>query len=353
MELEDYTKQAIKLLQELISIQSFSGEEDKTADCIQKFLEKRGFLVSRKGNNIWSEAKEKDPNKKTILLNSHHDTVKPGANWNTDPFEPVLDGDKLYGLGSNDAGASVVSLLASFLYLSKLDLDYNLMIAITAEEENSGANNVASILDELGTIDLAIVGEPTEMHAAIAERGLVVLDCYAHGKTGHAARNEGENAITKAMKDLEWFQTYQFEKVSDFLGPIKMTVTQIDAGKQHNVVPDVCHFVVDVRVNEHYTNQEIAELITEQVRCEVKPRSFRLNSSGIQETHPIVEKAKQMGRETYGSPTLSDQAVMPFASIKMGPGYSGRSHTPNEYILLSEIKEGIQLYIALLKDFKF
>lgn len=352
-EVQKLKEEAIELLCNLIETQSFSGEEDKTADLIVQFLENHGAKAFRQDNNVWSIREDFDPNRKTILLNSHHDTVKFGNNWTSDPLKATLEGDKLTGLGSNDAGASAVSLLATYLYFLDKQIDFNLIVAITAEEENSGQKNVGSILPILPKIDLGIVGEPTQMDMAIAERGLVVLECEAKGKTGHAARNEGVNAIYEAMQDLEWFRTYQFEKVSAMLGPVKMTVTQIEAGKQHNVVPDSCRFVVDVRVNEMYSNQEVVEEIFQHVKSEVKPRSLRLNSSRIDINHPIVQKGISLGCKTYGSPTLSDMAMMNFETVKMGPGDSARSHTPNEYIYLSEIRNGIDRYIQLLDGFKF
>lgn len=353
MNLSFRKKEAVELLKELIEIQSFSGEEDKTADLIFRFLKSHNFLPKRKGNNVWCHAGSFYEDKRTILLNSHHDTVKPGKSWTYDPFIALVEGDRLTGLGSNDAGASAVSLLSAFVHLSEKEQEYNLIVAITAEEENSGANNVASILDDLPSIDLGIVGEPTQMQMAVAERGLLVLDCYAKGKTGHAARQEGENAIYKAIEDMAWFRNYHFEKTSKLLGDVKMTVTQLDAGKQHNVVPDLCHFVVDVRVNENYSNEEIVETIKKHVACRVEPRSLRLRSSGISLDHPIVKKGVSLGLSSYGSPTLSDQSVMSFSTLKIGPGDSARSHTPDEYIFLSEIEEGIEIYVDLLSDFSF
>ena len=350
MSLETIKNEVIELLKKLIATPSFSGEEHDTADLIVSFLRQYDIEVNRKDNNIWAKYKHFDATKKNILLNSHHDTVKPGSSWTYDPFFPTLEGDKLIGLGSNDAGGPAMALLATFLFFLDKNLPFNLIYAITAEEENSGNKNVADILDELGEIDLAIVGEPTKMDMAIAERGLVVLDCIVKGKTGHAARNEGENAIYKAIDSIKWFNSYEFDKVSDLLGPVKMTVTQINAGKQHNVVPDECKLVVDVRVNEFYSNQEVAEMIQKNLSCEVIPRSFRLNSSRISLDHPIVKKGIALGCETYGSPTLSDQCMMPFDSVKIGPGDSARSHTPDEYIYLQEIKNGIDLYIKLLED---
>ncbi|WP_430814622.1 M20 family metallo-hydrolase [Carboxylicivirga sp. RSCT41] len=343
-----YTAEAKELLKQLITIQSFSGEEDDVANVMGGYLKENGLNVNRKGNNLWCWAGEKDENRPTILLNSHLDTVRPSSKWTYDPFGATLEGDKLTGLGSNDAGGPLVSLMATFLCLKDKELDYNLVFAATAEEENSGANGVISILPELGKIDLGIVGEPTQMQMAVAEKGLMVLDCEAHGKTGHAARDEGDNALYKAMKDIEWFQSYQFDKVSPHLGAVKMTVTQIEAGSQHNVVPDSCRFVVDVRLNENYSNEACHQIIEQHVDCDVKPRSFRLNSSFIPMDHPLVKRGVERGLSYYGSPTTSDQAVMDFTTIKMGCGDSARSHTPDEYIYLSEIEEGVDIFLGLL-----
>ena len=311
------------------------------------------MAAQRQQNNVWAVSAAFNVSKPTILLNSHHDTVKPGAGWTHPPFGAVLEGDKLIGLGSNDAGASAVSLLAAFLYLQDKPNAFNLICAITAEEEISGANGIRSVLPGLGKIDLGIVGEPTGMNLAIAEKGLLVLDGTAHGKTGHAARNEGKNALYQALDDINWLRQYQFPKVSPLLGPVKITVTQITAGTQHNVVPDRCQFVVDVRTNELYQNQEVIDVIQANVQSEIIPRSTHLNSSRISGNHPLVRKAVTMGKSVYGSPTLSDQAMMPFETLKMGPGESARSHTPNEFILVSEIRAGIRDYIELLTDFSF
>ena len=346
----EYSKTAISLLKKLISTPSLSRQEEKTAAIIADFFKEKNIPISQQGNNIWAQNRHYSSNLPTILLNSHHDTVKPNAGWQREPFSPTLEGDQLFGLGSNDAGGPLVSLIATFLHFyDREDLPFNLIMAATAEEEISGPNGIASILEELGRIDLGIIGEPTQMHLAAAERGLMVIDCIAHGKSGHAARNEGINAIYEAMPDIEWFRNYQFEKVSEFLGPVKMSVTQIESGTQHNVVPDQCKFVVDVRVNDCYSNQEVYEIINQHTNCEVNPRSFRLNSSQIDQNHPIVLKAKAMSREIYGSPTLSDQALIPHTTVKIGPGDSARSHTADEYIRLSEIEEGIELYIELLE----
>jgi acetylornithine deacetylase len=344
---------AIALLQQLIQTPSFSREEAGTADLLMQFLGQHGIPAQRQGNNVWAVSKTWDASRPTLLLNSHHDTVKPGPSWTYPPFGATLEGDRLTGLGSNDAGASAVSLLAVFRYFYEQPTAFNLICAITAEEEVSGANGVKSILLELGKIDLGIVGEPTGMNAAVAEKGLLVLDGVARGRTGHAARDEGDNALYKALDDINWLRTYQFPNVSEMLGPVKMTVTQITAGTQHNVVPDECRYVVDVRPTECYSNEEILEIIRAHVQADITPRSTHLQSSGLPLGHPLVQKAVAMGKTTYGSPTLSDQALMRFPTLKMGPGDSARSHAPDEYILLSEIRGGIADYIELLTDFNF
>ncbi len=345
---QTYSNEVIEILKQLISIESLSKQEDKAADLIKSFLKDKGFSINRKGNNVWVWSGERNSSKPTILLNSHIDTVKPSSKWTYPPYKPTLIDDTLYGLGSNDAGGPLVSLLATFLLLSEETQPYNLVFAATAEEEISGTEGVAIILDEIGTIDLGIVGEPTQMQMAVAEKGLLVLDCEAKGKAGHAARNEGVNSIYEALGDIEWFKTYQFPESSELFGPVKMTVTQIEAGSQHNVVPDSCKFVVDVRLNEKYSNQQAVDIIQDKVKCEAVPRSTRLNSSYIPLEHPIVQKGLQLGRTYYGSPTTSDQALMNFTTLKIGPGDSARSHTADEYIKLSEIKEGIKIYYELL-----
>lgn len=339
---------AVDLLKNMISTPSFSREEHNVAELIAAYMIKMGFTPNKKGNNLWIQSKDFDASKPTILLNSHMDTVRPVSGWTKDPFTPEINEDTLYGLGSNDAGASLVSLLHTFFILTSKKQDYNLIFLASCEEEVSGKGGAESSVPELPPIAFGIVGEPTGMHPAIAEKGLLVLDCTSHGKAGHAARNEGENAIYKAMKDIEWFSTYQFPNVSDLLGPVKMTVSMINAGTQHNVVPDRCEFVVDVRSNELYSNEELYHIIEQHTECEVKPRSFRLNSSRIALENPFVQRAIMIGKEPYGSPTLSDQAFMPFPTLKMGPGDSARSHTADEYILLSEIREAIELYVKLL-----
>lgn len=344
-------QEAVELLREMISIPSHSRDEKAVADMIEKWLVAHGATPQRIGNNIILQG-EREAGRPTILLNSHIDTVKPAAGYTIDPYTPTLEGDTLYGLGSNDAGASVVSLLCAYSQLTQESQPYNLIYACTAEEEVSGKNGIELILPTLGDIDLAIVGEPTQMQMAVAEKGLMVLDCTAKGKSGHAARNEGINAIYEAMKDIEWFRTYTFPRVSEYLGAVKMSVTMIEAGTQHNVVPDTCKYVVDVRVNEKYSNSELLELIRGEVKSEVKERSTRLNSSAIDSRHAIVQRGESLGLSCFGSPTMSDQALMPFTSIKIGPGDSARSHTANEYIRLTEIAQGVETYVTLLHQLK-
>lgn len=343
--------EAIDTLKGMISRPSFSRDEAAVADFLQQTWQAAGHTVHRKGNNLWIVSPGFDLNKPTLLLNSHIDTVKPASGWTKDPFNPEeSDDEKLYGLGSNDAGASVVSLYAAFTELIRKEQPYNLIFLASCEEEVSGKNGLESVLADLPPITFAIVGEPTGMQPAVAEKGLMVLDCVAIGKAGHAARNEGINAITLAMKDIEWFNTYQFPEKSDFLGPVKMSVTIIHAGTQHNVVPDRCEFVVDIRTNEFYPNEKLFELIQEQVGCQVKARSYRLNSTRTDLSHPFVQRAVMMGKEPFGSPTLSDQALMPFPSVKCGPGNSARSHAADEYIGLIEIREAIDTYVRLLDN---
>lgn len=340
---------SIELLKELIGIPSFSREEDKTASTIEFFLQERKVETHRKLNNIWAYNKFFDIEKPTILLNSHHDTVKPNPGFTRDPFSADIEEGILYGLGSNDAGGCLVSLIAAFLHFyGKTNLKYNLCLALTAEEEISGQNGLELILPELGKLEFAIVGEPTLLNMAIAEKGLMVLDCFAYGKAGHAAREEGDNAIYKALKDIEWFRTYEFAKKSELFGPVKMSVTIIEAGSQHNVVPATCKFTVDVRVTDAYRNEEVLEIIRQHITCEVNPRSTRLKPSSISKDHAIVKAGLTLGRETYGSPTTSDQALLDIPSLKMGPGDSARSHMADEFIYTSEIKDGVSLYIELL-----
>ena len=340
--------EALQLLKSLIEIPSVSREEDRAADCLQRYLETLGMETGRVKNNVWCFSPTYDAALPTILLNSHIDTVKPVNGWLKDPFKAVETNGKLYGLGANDAGASLVSLLQVFLALCKTSQPYNLVFLASCEEEVSGADGIPLALPNLPPISFALVGEPTEMQPAIAERGLMVLDITAKGKAGHAARNEGINAIYESLDDIDWIKNHSFEKVSPILGAVKMTLTMIQAGTQHNVIPDRCAMVVDVRSNELYTNQELYEEIKSHLKSEVSARSFRLNSSKIELSHPFVERAVKCGKEPFGSPTLSDQAQMPFLSIKMGPGKSSRSHTADEFVLLKEIEEAIPLYYQLL-----
>jgi acetylornithine deacetylase len=344
--------EAIELLKELIATPSFSKEEERTAGILAKFFAVRDIAASQAGNNVFALNKYYDESKPTILLNSHHDTVKPNPQYTKDPFSPIVEDGKLFGLGSNDAGGCLVSLIAVFLYYyDKADFKYNIIIAATAEEEISGTGGIEHTLPYLPKIDDAIVGEPTQMQMAVAERGLMVLDCISYGKAGHAARNEGENAIAKAIKDINWFNSYQFPKISDLLGANKMSVTVIETeNKAHNVVPAQCKFVVDTRINELYSFEEVLDIIKSNVQCEVKARSTRLRSTSITLEHPLVKAGLNLGRTYYGSPTTSDKALMPFPALKIGPGDSARSHTADEYIYIDEIKSGIDLYIQLLNQ---
>jgi len=350
------------LLKQLIATPSYSRQEDATADLLERWLVHHGVRVQRFGNNIVAEHHSSVEDAPTLLLNSHHDTVRPGEGWTHDPFTPAEEGGRLYGLGSNDAGAPLMTMLAAFMHLRQFKgLNHNLVFAATAEEEVSGTNGMALLAHEFFTGEspcfpkpaLALVGEPTQMQMAIAEKGLMVLDCVAHGRTGHAARNEGDNALYAAMRDIEWFRTYHFDKESPMLGPVKMTVTQITAGSQHNVVPDRCSFVVDVRTTDAYTNDEILHVIRENVKSDVTPRSTRLQPSSLSADHPLVTIGRDMGLTTYGSPTLSDQSLLPpgVPSMKIGPGDSARSHTPDEYIELHELRDGIATLITMLERY--
>lgn len=344
-------KDCFALLKQLITISSVSREERVTADLIEAFFSERLVKTFRKGNNVWVYNAHYDLKKPTILLNSHHDTVKANPGYTRDPLVPTEENGKLYGLGSNDAGGCLVSLMATFLYFYEgADLNYNLCLVASAEEEISGRNGIESVWEDIGPIDFAIVGEPTQMDLAVAEKGLMVLDCEAVGLAGHAARNEGDNAIYKAMKDIQWFKDYAFEKTSATLGPIKMSVTLIEAGSQHNVVPATCRFVVDVRTTDAYSNEETLAIIKAHVASDVKARSTRLKSSSIPQEHPIVQVGMAFGRKVYGSPTMSDQALIPVPSLKLGPGDSARSHMADEFIYVDEIRTGINLYIAMLKE---
>ncbi|HEY4149255.1 MAG TPA: M20 family metallo-hydrolase [Chitinophagaceae bacterium] len=349
---------AVGLLKQLIATPSLSREEDATATLIETFLRERNVPVHRYLNNIWCRNRYFDPAKPVVLLNSHHDTVKPNPQYTKDPFAPLVEDGKLYGLGSNDAGGALVSLIATFLYFfDQKGLRYNIVLAATAEEEISGTNGIEALLPhheflqtmEGASLSFAIVGEPTLTNLAIAEKGLLVLDCTAHGKAGHAAREEGENAIYKAMKDIDWFRNFVFPQVSPCLGPVKMSVTVIQTeNKAHNVVPAVCSFVVDVRVTDAYTHEEVLDIIRRYTTSDIKPRSMRMRSSKIDMDHSIVRCGLKLGKTTYGSPTTSDQALIPVPSLKCGPGDSARSHTADEFIYLDEVKQGIETYIQLL-----
>ncbi|MCL6260556.1 M20 family metallo-hydrolase [Aquiflexum sp. TKW24L] len=350
-QLQSLFEDALSLLVSLIETPSLSREEDKTGDLIGGFFAQRHIPTQRKGNNIWVYNKNFDPSKPSILLNSHHDTVKPNSGYTNDPFQAITAEGKLYGLGSNDAGGCLVSLIGAFCYFYEKEIPYNLILTATAEEEISGKNGIESILSHLPEMELAIVGEPTLMQMAVAEKGLLVIDAIVKGKAGHAAREEGENAIYKALDDLNTIRNYQFQKVSPYLGKTKVTATIIQAGSQHNVVPDQCTFTLDVRVTDSYTLGEAFEELKSILNADLVPRSSRLNSSKVPEGHKIIEVGKSLGLQMYGSPTLSDQALIPYPSVKMGPGDSARSHTADEFICIEEIKEGIQGYITLLEKY--
>jgi len=349
MNFQKYTDIALSTLKQLISIQSYSKEEDKVANLIEQKLNDFGYQVHRKGNNVWVFNKDFKEGKPVLLMNSHLDTVNPSEKWTKDPFNPEMTDGKLYGLGSNDAGGCLVSLLASFLALEETDQAYNRVFVASCEEEISGTGGFELIQNEIGRIDVGIVGEPTLMEMAVAEKGLMVLDCEAIGIPGHAARNEGLNAINIAMKDIEWLHSYRFALDSEMLGSVKMTVTQINAGKQHNVIPSSCKFVVDVRTNEYYSNEKAFAIIREKLESNVTARSFRMNSSGIPLQHPLIQAGLSLEMGYYGSPTTSDQAIMKgFPTLKLGPGDSARSHTADEFIYTKEIEEGIEKYFNLL-----
>jgi len=342
---------ALGLLKQLISTPLFSKEESGTASIISSFFNAKNIRTDRLMNNVWAVNKHFDKAKPTILLNSHHDTVKPNSDYTNTPFLAFERDGKLFGLGSNDAGGCLVSLIATFLYFyDKKDLKYNVILAASAEEEISGINGIEALLPKLGNIDFAIVGEPTCMDMAIAEKGLMVLDCTALGASGHAAREEGDNAIYKALKDIQWFNSFTFPEISPLLGPVKMSVTVINAGTQHNVVPATCTFTVDVRINECYTHEQVLQIIQEHIACDVKPRSTRLRSTSIDVAHPIVKAGLGLGLKTYGSATMSDKALMPFSSVKIGPGDSARSHMADEFVFLDDIRQGIDIYIKLLNE---
>lgn len=350
--LENLTQEAISLLKNLIETPSFSNEEDQTALLIENWFENNGIPFQRENNNIWAYNLHFDDAKPTLLLNSHHDTVKPNLGYTLDPFSAIEEDGKLFGLGSNDAGGCLVSLLATFAHFYAMEnLSHNIVIVASAEEESSGPNGLNSVLKHLPELDCAIVGEPTEMQLAIAEKGLLVLDVTVKGTASHAAHQNFDNPIYKSVHLINWFNTFSFEKVSETLGAVKMTVTQINAGKQHNVVPSECHLVVDIRVNDCYSNEEILEIVTQNIDAEIKPRSLHLRSSSIDKNHKLVQCGIDLGRTTYGSPTLSDQSVLSCQSLKLGPGNSLRSHSADEFIFSNEIEEGIELYIKILSGF--
>jgi acetylornithine deacetylase len=346
------TKKAIELLKELISIPSFSGEEHHTAEAIENWFKAFDIPFQRKNNNVFAKNKHWDKAKPTLLLNSHHDTVQPNKAYTRNPYDPQIEDGKLYGLGSNDAGGALVSLLATFTHFYESgNLSHNLLMAATAEEESAGPKSLRGLLPSLPKIDVAIVGEPTLMNLAIAEKGLLVFDAVVKGTPSHAAHPNDDNSIYKTIKVLEWFKNYKFKNVSEALGEVKLTVTQINAGDQHNVVPSHTDLVIDVRVNDCYSNKEIVDILKAEAPCELQERSIRLNSSAIDKNHALVQSGIKLGRETYGSPTLSDQAALTCQSMKIGPGDSTRSHSADEYIYIQEIEEGIDLYIKILTGF--
>ena len=350
MDNKDYTNEAVELLKQLISTPSVSREETDAANILADFIEKCGLPCERIGNNLLVR-EELDEGKPTVLLCAHIDTVKPVSTWTRDPFTPTVEGDRLYGLGSNDCGGGLVSMLQAYRRLRGRATKYNLVYLASCEEEVSGQNGFSLALPHLPKIDVAIVGEPTGMQPAIAEKGLMVIDGIAHGKSGHAARNEGVNAIYEALDDLVWLRDHQFRKKSLLLGQTKMTVTVLNSGTQHNVVPDECRFIIDVRPNEFYQNEYLFNFLQKHMKkCELKARSFRLSSSHIPVGHPLVQRCIKMGMVPFGSPTLSDQALMPFPSFKLGPGDSARSHSADEYICISEIANAIETYVSLLAN---
>ena len=352
MTTEELTQEAVSLLQKLIATPSVSRDETKAADIMQEAMESYGFTPTRVGNNLWIQSKDWSDNRPTLLLNAHIDTVKPVASWTRDPFAPTIEDDTLYGLGSNDCGGGLVSLLQVFRELvnSRIALPYNLVYLASCEEEVSGINGIRSVIDRLPKIDVAIVGEPTGMQPAVAEKGLMVIDMTAHGKSGHAARGEGINAIYEALDDMCWIRNYKYQKVSDFLGPTVMNLTVVNSGTQHNVIPDECKMIVDVRTNENYDNEKVFRFIDEHTKSDCKARSYHLRSSKISLDHPLVKRCVAMGKKPFGSPTLSDQALMPWESFKLGPGESSRSHSADEFIRISEIRDAIETYIRLIAD---
>ena len=348
--MKQYVDDAIELLQQLIATPSVSRDEGAAANVMETFMDRWGLPHGREGNNLWVGCPDWNDQRPTIMLNAHIDTVKPVASWTRDPFKPQIEDGRLYGLGSNDCGGGLVALLQAYRIMKDRQRSYNLLYVVSAEEEISGKDGFSRVLPLLPPVDVAIVGEPTGMQPAIAEKGLMVIDGYAYGTSGHAARNEGVNAIYEALDDLTWLRDYRFRKESRLLGRTKMSVTVVEAGTQHNVVPDKLHFVIDVRPNEFYQNEYIFRFLQKKMKkCELKERSFRLHSSSIAEDHPLVQKCVAMGMKPFGSPTLSDQALMPFPSFKLGPGESSRSHSADEFICLSEIEQAIQTYVALLE----
>ena len=348
MDITNYTNDAVELLKELIAIPSVSRDETKAADKLAEYLTKWGLPYGREGNNLWVGCPNWDNNRPTVMLNAHIDTVKPVNSWTRDPFTPTQEGDMLYGLGANDCGGGLVALLQAYRIMLQRQRSFNILFVASAEEEVSGENGFSRVLPLLPKID---VGEPTGMHPAIAEKGLMVIDGYAHGKSGHAARNEGVNAIYEALDDLVWIRDYKFRKVSPLLGATKMTVTVVEGGTQHNVIPDTLHFIIDVRTNEFYQNEYLFNFLCKKMtKCELRARSFRLHSSSISPDHPIVKRCIKRGMIPFGSPTLSDQALMPFPSLKLGPGESSRSHSADEFIKISEIDYAIQTYVGLLEN---
>ena len=349
METQYYTNDAVMLLKDLIAIPSVSRNEEKAADKLAEYLNQWNLPFGREGHNLWVGCPDWDNNRPTVMLNAHIDTVSPVSSWTRDPFQPMQEGDMLYGLGANDCGGGLVALLQTYRIMLHRPRNYNILWVASAEEEVSGENGFSRVLSRLPKIDIAIVGEPTGMQPAIAEKGLMVIDGYAHGKSGHAARNEGVNAIFEALDDLIWLRDYKFRKVSPLLGATKMTVTVVEGGTQHNVIPDTLHFVIDVRTNEFYQNEFLFEFLRKKMtKCELRARSFRLHSSSVAEDHPLVRRCVERGMQPFGSPTLSDQALMPFPSLKLGPGDSGRSHAADEFIMISEIQQAIDTYVGLL-----
>ena len=349
METRNYTADAVMLLKDLIAIPSVSRDETKAADRLAEYLTNWNLPFGREGNNLWVGCPDWDNNRPTVMLNAHIDTVKPVNSWTRDPFTPTEEGDMLYGLGANDCGGGLVALLQAYRIMLQRPRNYNLLWVASAEEEVSGENGFSRVLPKLPKVDVAIVGEPTGMQPAIAEKGLMVIDGYAHGKSGHAAREEGVNAIYEALDDLVWIRDYRFRKESPLLGATKMTVTVIEGGTQHNVIPDTLHFIIDVRANEFYQNEYLFEFLRKKMKhCELRARSFRLHSSCIDANHPLVKRCIERGMQPFGSPTLSDQALMPFASLKLGPGDSSRSHAADEFIKISEIEQAINTYVGLL-----